>query len=775
LKLTIDNHDGKGAVDYSASVAAGRPCRILRRLNEPVTFAVTLSPAQGLAMPARNGRMIVADDSGIVLFTGYVATEPALELAGQGTTGAVYQAVLSAISDEILLDRQSIPQTGATYGGTSGQALQAMLARLEIAGIDSSLQMATLGVSEFQPVSGHTWSQNAGALAAAVRSAYLLMNGTLTMAPVGNVTHSLSETQGTLSLSALNVAMLKALANDVTVCGETEPCAYVTEFFQGDGTTVLFDLTATPWLPAASKTKPLNDSFQGSTVNQQIWNIDDPGASLELTANGLTCGGGGGTLGSTVLSAISNCELGGSLVIEAGSVQFGQQTSGIVNGLYNAGMASLAACLLGFQISQPGGVTTLSPIVSGVVAGSSFTPVAGHLYTLRLRFHANEMQRILQAYYVAGTVSGTDCFGANLLPATGTAVFEVQDTTNGIAGAPVVLYSGTVSTPAPYCLFAPLNAAYLQCSIGNVLVEQQGPLWVTSTPTTGSAFVRRIGTTAQGADCTIERTGKLRFYPASTPQAGELVAITYRTSHRSVARMASAGSIASESSGGQLPGTACWIGSVTSPVPRSSADCENAANAILAVATSRAAAWSGQYTEWNPEQQGDVWPGDVLAVASASAGLTANLVVRAVQVDLTNTSPGLAKYSISFANDWADDLSIKTSSAVPADAWLPQQPETTLPLANLNTLAIVSITGSQIQISAGATAPTGGGFEVRRRDWSFCAGAGPNLVLRSPVPNFTILRQAAMEQYYIRMYDGSTPPNYSRFSSAIFVNLPLST
>jgi hypothetical protein len=29
-----------------------------------------------------------------------------------------------------------------------------------------------------------------------------------------------------------------------------------------------------------------------------------------------------------------------------------------------------------------------------------------------------------------------------------------------------------------------------------------------------------------------------------------------------------------------------------------------------------------------------------------------------------------------------------------------------------------------------------------------------------------------MEQYYIRMYDGSTPPNYSRFSSAVFVNLP---
>ena len=338
-----------------------------------------------------------------------------------------------------------------------------------------------------------------------------------------------------------------------------------------------------------------------------------------------------------------------------------------------------------------------------------------------------------------------------------------------------MLYSGADATPAPYCLFAPLNGGYLQCSIGNITVQQQGPIWVMSTPAGGSPIVRRLGTTAQGADCTMERTGKLRFYPASTPQAGELIAVSYRTSRRSVARLASAGSIATESNGGKLPGTACWIGSVTSPAPRSSADCENAASAILAVSTSRAAAWSGKYTEWNADQQGDVWPGDVLAIASASAGVNASLVVRSVQMDLASTKPGLAKYTLSFANDWADDLAIKTSSSVPADAWLPQQPEMATPLASLNSLAVTSVTGSAIQIAAGVTAPSGGGFEVRRRDWSFTPGPGPDLVLRSPVPNFTIPRQAAMEQYYIRMYDGSTPPNYSRFSSAVFVNLPLSS
>ncbi len=306
-------------------------------------------------------------------------------------------------------------------------------------------------------------------------------------------------------------------------------------------------------------------------------------------------------------------------------------------------------------------------------------------------------------------------------------------------------------------------------------LEQQGPFWVRGTPINGAPMVRRMGTTAQGADCTIDRTGKLLFYPASTPQAGEVIAVSYRTSGRSVARLADASSIAAESMGGSLPGTACWTGTVTSPVTRSSADCENAASALLATSANRAAAWSGKYTEWNADQQGEVWPGDSVAVASASAELNANLVVREVQIDGNSAMPNLTKYTLTFANDWADEIAIRTSSAIPADALLPLEAETATPLANLSALTVTSVTGSAIQIAAGVTPPTGGGFEVRRRDGSFTPGPGTDLVLRVPVSNFTIPRQAAMERYYIRMYDGSAPPNYSRFSTALFVNLPLTT
>jgi hypothetical protein len=774
LKLTIDNHDGNGPVDYSASIVAGQPFRIVRRLNQPSTCAITVFPGTGAPTPVRNGRMVVANGDGTLLFTGYVATEPAMEIVGRGTEGVVCQASVSAIGDEILLNRQNLSQLAPICGTSSGQALQAMLAALNFENVAFDLSQSTLNVSQFQTSQSGTWTENAGELAASVRSAYRLMNGILTLLPVGSITHSLNEADGSLSLSALEMSMVRALANDVTVCGEAEPCVYVTEYFQGDGTTVVFDLSEKPWMP--SQSKPLTDSFEGPTIDLRIWNVADPGAALTLTSAGLTCGGGGSSIGATVLSAIANLELGGGLVVEAGAVQFGQNTSGIINGFFNAGQASVITCIAGFLIGQTNGATTISPMVNGTVAGSTFSPIAGHLYTLRLRFCANEVQRALQAYYAVAPGNGLERFGAELLTTTASIIFEVQDTTNGIAGTPVVLYSGSLTaSPAPWCLFAPLTAGYLQCSLGYVSVEQQGPVWVTSTPANGTPIVRRIGTTAQGADCRIDRNGKLQFYPTSTPLVGDLIAVSYRTSQRSVARLANAGSITTESNGGALPGTACWMGTVTRPAPRSSADCENAATAILALSTSRAAAWKGNYTEWNADQQGDVWPGDQLAVTSPSAGLNTCLIVREVQIDLLGSAPNRTKYAISFANDWADAISIQTSSSVPADAWLPQAPETTAPLANLNTLAVTSVTGTVIQIAAGATPPTGGGFEVRRRDRSFTPGPGPDLVLRSPVPNFTIPRQAAMEQYYIRMYDGSTPPNYSRFSSAVFVNLPLTT
>jgi hypothetical protein len=147
-------------------------------------------------------------------------------------------------------------------------------------------------------------------------------------------------------------------------------------------------------------------------------------------------------------------------------------------------------------------------------------------------------------------------------------------------------------------------------------------------------------------------------------------------------------------------------------------------------------------------------------------------VVRSVTVSYKASYPDLVEYAIAFANDWADDLAIKTSTTVPADAWLPAPIAPTV-LANLNAVIVTALNGATVAINTGVAAPEGGGFEVRLRDFSFVAGNDPSLVMRSTQPNMSISRISANDRFYIRMYDGSTPPNYSEFSAALFINLPL--
>jgi len=769
--LTIDNLDGTGSMNYASAVVQKTPLRIERQLNEPSICTFTLAPqAVNLPVPLRLARVVVSDDGGAVLFTGYIATEPALELAGEGIAGPVYQALVSAISDDVLLDMQGISLMTSSFGLPAGQLAGALTNIVDPARFSLDTAQATGIVGRFTPEPAKGWSGNVGTLASSSRNMYRVVSGAMMMTPIGNVTHSLSETDGTLVVSKLQASLVKTLANDVTVCGKDEPSAYVTEVFAGDGTTVLFDLTEDPFFPPSSKTKPLTDLFQTPGINTQLWQLQDPGAHVSLTSNGLTCSGGNGLDGETTLCANGNLELGGSLVIQTNGLLLSAGSTGILSGLYG-GDINTADCLAGFQVSQVNGGTSISPLIAGFAAGSSFSPLAGHMYTLRLRMYAKEMQRVLQSYYSLGN-DGTELWGSKATPCGVNLVLEIQDTTNGVNQMPVVLYDGSMAITPSICTFGLLNSTNLICSTRSVDMTQEGPVWVTSIPPGGSMMTRRIGTTAQGADCKIERTGKLRFYATSVPQAGEQVFVSYRTMRRGAARVANTVAASSQNSS-QLPSTARWIGTVTSPEAMSSADCENAASALLSLSSSRAAAWKGTYTGWNMEVQGDIWPGDLLAVTAESANMSANLVVRSVGIDVACSSPQMNKYTIHFANDWADALAIKTSSAVPADVWLPLQPQTVEPLTNLLTFSASSISASTIQVNAGVTPPSGGGFEVRRRDWSFGAGTDSDLVLRSPVSSFTIPREAAMERYYVRMYDGSTPPNYSRFSSAIFVNVPL--
>jgi hypothetical protein len=783
--LTIDNFTGLGPLDYTSAIAADTPLKILRTLNKPsiLTGLLQLNPQQ--PVPARRARIIASADDGTVLFTGYLAVEPVALYAGVATTGPVYRYEISALSDEWLLDKQPLPAIGATLATLAGTALRSFTQRAGAGLFTTTGVSSGRAIGLFEPSRTEPWSTNAGALADSGYSAYRVLNGALTLQPAGTVTHSLNfdagvdASAGAISIAALKTASAKELANDITLSGAIEPTAYIRETFAGDGTTTVFQLTEPPFRPAAAQRNLLTDSFNEAVIDQQLWQLTDPGSHLSLTSAGLTMTGGNGYDGQTNLAAFDPVEIGGSLLIEAGSVLINPASQGVLCGLYS-GTIETANCFAGFNLRQVSGATVMTPMIDGVEVGTTFNVQVGHAYTLRLRIHCPEMQRVLQTYYA--TVDGVlESFGGGAVTAPATLVFDLIDLGASSNTPATVLYDGSAlapitSTPAS-CTFAAVNAAQIFGSIGYTKVTQTGSAWAVSTLPSGAVETRLIGIAGEGVDCEISAAGKVTFFAGRIPVAGETITFSYRASQRAVTRIQNTTSIANEASTG-LVGIAQWLGKVLKPLTRSTADCESAALAVLSFATSRSAAIAGTYLAVNPQQTADIWPGDVLALTQSGASLS--VIVRKVEIDRTPSYPEVLTYRIAFANDWAEALGLTLSEVIAADAILPESAQTTAQLAagtvlpNLQQLQLISATTTALQIDAGQAPPTGGGFEVRRRDNAFGPNIAQDLVLRSPVRSFSIPREAQVERYYVRMYDASTPPLYSRFSSAVFINLPVS-
>ena len=288
--LTIDNLDGLGAADYSATLDDSAPLSITRVLNAPSILKGVLCLEGGaLKIPARRGRVIVASDTGTILFTGYLTTEPVAVYAGVASEGAVYRYALHAVSDEWLLDKSAAGLRAADAFEQSSAAVLATLAQSSGAGVfvpGTVTNSSPVGV--FVPVAVTSWSAAAGAAAQAGFGAYRVLNGALTLTPLASTVHSFSDGDGSLSVSALRLGEVRELANDVTLTGAMEPTIYWTEIFAGDGTTVAFPLSGQPGANAGGKAVLVDDSFTGETFDRLTWQLSDPGSHLGLGGAGLS-------------------------------------------------------------------------------------------------------------------------------------------------------------------------------------------------------------------------------------------------------------------------------------------------------------------------------------------------------------------------------------------------------------------------------------------------------------------------------------------------------
>jgi hypothetical protein len=771
MKITIQGSD------YSAWLDALHPLTVERKLNEPSVCQFWLSlPARGnVANPVRGQSVAITGDDGMQYFTGYIASSPLPEYAGLAMEGPRYRLAVRAVSDEFLMDQLPVSPMKAASGMTAGLLMTSLVTHTRGATLSTEGVSLDALVSNFAAEPGASWSENAALVAGQARAAYRAVGGVLRLSAIPAVVHPLDESDGTLNLAALclTASAKRALANDITVCGEHEPVAFVTEYFLGDGTTIQFNLGALPWFPAASAGAIIDELFNQSGIDLTVWRRSGTAAYLALGAGGLAMNGGNGIDGGSMLAWLDPVELGGTLLIEASGVTLASGSSGILSGLYT-GLETISGCVAGFQVSaQAGtGAVNIQPVVQGAVAGTSYAINPANQYTLRMRIHCPECERTSATYRSFGD-AGAITYGGQTNEAPGKLLFEIQEYVNGVAGMPVILYDGSVACLPPTCSVAAASLTTMTGTMRAFRLTDLGSGWVVSTRADGNPYTRRLGTLTEAGECYLDRIGRLVFANGFAPLSEEQIAVTYRTQGRAAGRAVNAVSQEELSLSG-LPAVAQFIGSVAAPAGRSSADCRNAAAAMVQGSASASALWSGTYKCTGADMTADIWPGDALLLNATSLSLSSQVVVRTVKLSYASTYPDLVLYDISFANDWADDLAIRTTDSVPMDVWLPASVCEAF-TANLTNLTVTALSGSTVTINTGTTPPAGGGFEVRRRDFAFMPGEDPDLVMRGSQPTMTFSRETACDRFYVRMFDGFNPPNYSEFSTALFINMPLTT
>ena len=99
-------------------------------------------------------------------------------------------------------------------------------------------------------------------------------------------------------------------------------------------------------------------------------------------------------------------------------------------------------------------------------------------------------------------------------------------------------------------------------------------------------------------------------------------------------------------------------------------------------------------------------------------------------------------------------------------------PSSSLYLPSLTAAQVTNMIATEVSIDAGTAPPPGGGIEVRRSDGGWGAGSNGNLAGRFPSQSFTLPRLSRVQDYYLRQYDASNPPKYSRYSMLLHIDYP---
>jgi Right handed beta helix region len=552
-----------------------------------------------------------------------------------------------------------------------------------------------------------------------------------------------------------------------------------TYYTNTDGLSLKFYLSQKPF--AQAKPALIDEEYRGPVPDPTTWIVNDPSAAVSVVAQTLQVAGGNGVDGQTTVSFIEQIELGGAVELQHGDVSFTAPSQGVLGGLYAGGITE-ANCLAGFQISPSGGQSSIQALMSGSATGPVVTTTAGHRYVLTTYLYSTEVYRAQERFHSSAHPAGSGWGGA-AVTADVRLVLEVQDIDPNnpatLVAPATVLYDGVLANAAAFCTYALVDAINMQCGLAYTYAAHISLAEVRTALPNANYVTQLVGALSDGAECGIASATSLDFYPSYVPALNELIVVRYRGHGQAVATVQNAASVAAMENGSD-DGTRGTVLVAKTPAARTDVDCENAALSILDDAAG--ISWMGTYEVWSdflPGAAGDIFPGDSIAVNVPSRGAVFSAIVRDVEIEIADAVDDRSFYTIVFANDLAVPLAMEYqpgAKIIPLQD-VPALQDTTQVgayyQADLTEAQITAVTSTTVQVDAGMAPASGYGIEVREHDYGWGQANDRNLLGRFSTQAFSLPRLARTQNYFLRLYDGSSPPRYSRHAAALHVDYPL--
>jgi hypothetical protein len=711
---------------------------VVRKLNRAAELRCALAGFAG-EPPASGARVRLLRESGAAVFTGYLPANATRQHLGWGEQGAVYRDTMHAVSDEWLLDQAVLPKRPVFALRTAGEIARQIT--------ESAGAIDVGGVAEGDPIvqfptSLQRWSDCMQSVAQQSRMSYRLLDGKLSLRPVGEVAWGLSEADDSFSPDRLTLAGGGEVIASVIALGRGEPDAFVKDYFLGDGYSLRNYLSATPF---GQNTSTILEQEYDLALDPKYWSAT---GAATVDSGRLWVQGAGTVEFAEVL------QVGGALTLQHGDVQFQSASSGTMGALKGG-----ASVLAGFAIAKSGVHSTITAVINGVTQGNSMTAAAGHHYVLSTRVYATETVRVGERYHAVDETRGGEERAADAR-----VVLEVHDIDPNQAQSQVapatVLYDGAVAAVPATCRYVLADGIDLHCSVAYTRILRMPNVLVRSSLPGQDYRTRLVGAMVDGAECRVSN-GDLQFFTSRVPASNEKIVAEYRSAKKSFGQ-----------AGGEGRSIA-WT--MVSPIARTSEDCASAAQALLA--NGAVPAWSGEYVAWSdflPDGADDIWPGDRLDLSLPSRDCRGPVIVREVAISVDDPENDRGRYAVTFANEAAAPIALTaapaTANAVAAAT--ARDPERFV-LANLPQAQVTEVTSTSVTIDAGADPIAGGGFEVRRTDSGWDPLVDRNLVGRFQTRVITVTRLSRVQTWCIRQYDASSPVKYSRCATQLHVDYPL--